>query len=186
MRSIHKNLLNKIQKIQNADFVVGIAVLLLCALAINVSAIPNDHESPPYYLNPAKGKVLRPNPDYSPDEVIRLQIEALARNDKPYTNAGIAIAFRFASPLNKKMTGPLPRFTRIVYNRMYRSILNHQIAHYGELEIDGDKAFQAVLLTTSDGDRVGYVFSLSKQKDGRYANCWMTDSVLFLPKFQEV
>jgi hypothetical protein len=67
MRSIHKNLLNKAQ---NVDFVFSIVFFLLSVLAINVYAIPHDHESPPYNLNSVKGKVLKPNPAYSPDEVI--------------------------------------------------------------------------------------------------------------------
>ena len=107
-------------------------------------------------------------------------------HDTPYNNAGVELAFRFASPSNKETTGSLRRFRRIVYNAFYRPLLNHQIAHYGELQIEGDKALQLVVLTTSEGDRVSYIFVLSRQTDGHYEDCWMTDTVLPLPGLQDV
>ena len=39
---------------------------------------------------------LIPQPKFTPDIVVRLQLDALANNDRPYQNAGIEIAFRFA------------------------------------------------------------------------------------------
>lgn len=142
-------------------------------------------ESPPQFetLAPAS---LTPHPVYAPDEIIRFQLEALARNNIPYDNAGVELVFRFASPSHRERTGPLRRFTRIVYNPLYRPLVNHQFAHYGELLIDGDKAHQLVVLTDSDGDRVSYVFTLSRQAGGEYDQCWMTDSVLLLPGFHDV
>ena len=121
---------------------------------------------------------LHPSPEYAPREVIRFQIEALAHNDNPHKDAGIEIAFRFASPVNKTVTGPLDRFIRMVHSPMYRPMLHHQAAQYGTLQVQGDQARQSVLLTTSNGKRVGYIFILSKQQGDPCEACWMTDSVL--------
>lgn len=123
-------------------------------------------------------KVLHPSPDYSPGQVIRLQLEALADNDAPHKDAGIEVAFRFASPANKTVTGPLDRFIQMVHNPIYRPMLHHRTARYGELQISGNEAMQSVILTAADGERVGYIFILSKQKGGPCDECWMTDSVL--------
>jgi hypothetical protein len=131
-------------------------------------------------------EVVKPDPKYSPDEVVRFQIGALAYNDEPYKNAGIEFAFSFASPANRKVTGPLDRFIQLVNNPLYQPMLNHQTAHYGELRVDGDQALQVVILTTASGERVGYVFRLSRQEGDPYDQCWMTDGVLLLREFQEL
>ena len=48
-----------------------------------------------------------PSPEWTPAEVIRMQVEALQNNDTPSPDTGIATAFRFASPGNRAATGPL-------------------------------------------------------------------------------
>ena len=121
---------------------------------------------------------LRPRPAYPPDEVVRIQIEALGDNDRPHPDAGIETAFRFASPANKKATGPLPRFIEMVRNPAYRPMLNHRGARYGKLKREGNRASQSVILKSSDGNRVGYLFQLSRQTEAPHKDCWMTDSVM--------
>ena len=121
---------------------------------------------------------LNPHPDLGPEDVVRIQLEALANNNDPYSDAGIEITFRFASPSNKKMTGPLSRFIQMLYNPLYTPMLNHQSVTYGELDKEKDQARQSVILTTADNQRIGYLFTLTKQKGGPFDQCWMTDSVL--------
>jgi len=121
---------------------------------------------------------LFPNPNLSPADVVRIQIRALERNDIPHENAGIEIAFRFASPRNKLVTGPLSRFIQLVSNPVYRAMLNHRQAKYGPLQIEGVNATQPVILIASDGQRVGYLFTLSRQDGGTCGGCWMTDGVI--------
>lgn len=121
---------------------------------------------------------LFPNRNLSPADVVRIQIRALGRNDMPHENAGIEIAFRFASPRNKLVTGPLSRFIQLVSNPVYRAMLDHRQAKYGPLQIEGVKATQPVILIASDGQRVGYLFTLSRQDGGTCDGCWMTDGVM--------
>lgn len=129
---------------------------------------------------------LKPSPNLSPAEVVRIQIEVLGHNDVPYENAGIEIAFRFASPANKSVTGPLDRFIQLVSNPIYRPMLNHQEAQYGEIQVEGNQALQPVILTAKNGERVGYLFVLSKQEGGPYDACWMTDGVIrFEPRHEQ-
>lgn len=121
---------------------------------------------------------LRPRPAYPPEEVVRIQIEALGDNDRPHPDAGIEIAFRFASPANKKATGPLRRFIEMVRNPAYRPLLNHREARYGKLKQEGNGASQTVILKSRDGGWVGYLFQLSRQTEAPFKDCWMTDSVM--------
>jgi len=121
---------------------------------------------------------LQPSPGLSPPEVVRLQIEALGHNNVPYENAGIETAFRFASPANKSVTGPLDRFIQMVSSPAYRPMLNYQEAEYGETVVEEDQAMQPVILTAKNGEQVGYVFHLSKQEGDPCDACWMTDGVI--------
>ena len=118
-----------------------------------------------------------PSPDYGPEDVVRIQVQALGDNDVPYRNAGIEVAFRFASPANKKFTGPLSRFIRMLHAPTYRPFLFHRAAHVGRAEVQGSEATLTVLLTTADGRRVAYAFRLSRQRGKPCNACWMTDAV---------
>ena len=117
-----------------------------------------------------------PEPELKPNDVVRLQLLAMQQNDD--SDFGIEVIFRFASPANKKQTGPLKRFIRLVRNPSYRPLLNHINATFHELNIEEDFAVQDVIITTSNGESIGYRFRLSIQKGPLYPGCWMTDSVI--------
>ena len=116
-----------------------------------------------------------PEPELKPNDVVKLQLLAMQQNDD--SDFGIEVTFRFASPSNKIQTGPLKRFIRLVRNPSYRPLLNHINATFLELNIEEDFAVQDVIITTSNGERIGYRFRLSIQKGPLYPGCWMTDSV---------
>ena len=117
-----------------------------------------------------------PEPELKPNDVVSLQLLAMQQNDD--SDFGIEVTFRFASPSNKIQTGPLKRFIRLVRNPSYRPLLNHINATFLELNIEEDFAVQDVIITTSNGKRIGYRFRLSIQKGTLYPGCWMTDSVV--------
>lgn len=119
-----------------------------------------------------------PDESYSAQDVIELQVEALGRNDEPHKDAGIETAYNFASPSNRASTGPLSSFKRMVHNIMYKDMLNHKEANYRELEVQDDTAEQDVVLTSENGEKTTFGFTLSKQQNGEWSGCWMTDSVI--------
>lgn len=118
-----------------------------------------------------------PDPSLGPTEVVRIQLEAMAHNDRPRPDAGLALVFDFASPGNRAQTGPLQRFSAMVHSG-YAQLLNHRSARLSPPVIEGDQALQGVELVDRDGVTVRFVFILSRQSDPPYAGCWMTDSVL--------
>ncbi len=120
---------------------------------------------------------LTPRPELSPEQVVQYQIEALQHNDEPKLDAGIERAFRFASPSNKQMTGPLEKFIRIVKSPVYSPMVNSVSSSIVGSEVKDDQARIAVHFVTADGRQMTYVFVLSKQNEGEFNNCWMTDSV---------
>ena len=122
---------------------------------------------------------LTPNLDLSPEEVVRIQVEALQYNNSD--DKGIEVTFRFASPANKQVTGPLGRFRRMIKSSVYNSMLNHKMAEYDPIEESGNTVTQRVTIIGNDGTATIYLFKLSKQADAPCKGCWMTDSVIAIP-----
>ena len=106
----------------------------------------------------------------------KIQVEALRNNS--LLDEGIELTYRFASPGNKRVTGPLVRFTAMVRSPPYDRLLNHRSARYGPLAVSGDEAYQRVIVTDAAGEEVVYHWVLSRQSEGQYKDCWMTDGVL--------
>jgi len=158
----------------------AILIAIILILSVLAPAIANESSlTRKILVQEATGEAdLIPQPKFTPEEVVRLQLDALANNNRPYQNAGIELTFRFASPANKQTTGPLSRFIRLVHNSIYNPMLDHQTAQLGDLVVEDSQVFLPVTLTASDGKRVGYIFVLSKQKGGAYDQCWMTDAVM--------
>lgn len=162
----------------STTFAIAIAIFLVYSVLTPTMANAYPLTKKIVAQDAAGEAALTPQPKFTPEKVVRIQLDALANNDKPYQDAGIEIAFRFASPANKQTTGPLSRFIPLVHNPVYNPMINHQAAQLGELVLDGAKAFLPVTLTALDGIRVGYMFVLSKQEGGAYDQCWMTDAVM--------
>ena len=120
-----------------------------------------------------------PDPAYGPERVVEIQLSALADNDDPVANAGIKTAYNFASPANRRATGPLDRFVRMVEGPQYAPMIDHTEAVTGPLERDGSTASQRVTLTGPSGRTVTYEFGLSEHDGSGVppAGCWLTDRV---------
>lgn len=151
-----------------------VAALLLTA-AVQIAA---DDGSAPSALSAS----IRPAVHLMPEDVVRIQLEALRKNDED--NRGIAVAFRFASPANKRSTGPLPRFISMIKNGPYKLMLDYRHVLYSRVEIDGDAAAQRVTLVGSEGV-ADFIFFLSRQRTVPCKGCWMTDSVIIVPTVEQ-
>ena len=138
-------------------------IVCLIFLPLNVWGLENINESYPL-------------PELKANRVVSLQLLAMQQNDE--SDHGIEVAFRFASPQNKIQTGPLSNFIMLVKNVSYRPLLNHLDANYLNLKVEGNKAVQEVIITTSKGYRRGFRFLLSIQQGKEFKNCWMTDAVI--------
>ena len=118
-----------------------------------------------------------PEPSYGPEQAVQIQLSALATNDDPVVNAGIKTAYNFASPANRRATGPLEKFIAMVEGPRYAPMIDHAEATTEPLERTGDQATQQVTLTTPDGRTATYRFGLSVSETAPLEGCWLTDSV---------
>jgi len=120
-----------------------------------------------------------PEPDarLHPEDVVNIVVQALANNDEPFPDAGIETAFNFASPANKRVTGPLERFITMVKNPVFAVMLNHKKSEFSKLVLQQGRAYQIVRLITIDDTEVYFAFRLSLQYEGEYQGMWMTEAV---------
>lgn len=121
-----------------------------------------------------------PHPSLTPQEVIRIQTQALMANDEQ--DRGIQIAFRFATPTNKRLVGPLDRFKEIMKTGMYRPMLNAQDIDYKNEFQGASLAAQTVIVHDVVGAEHHFMFVLRKQTKGPHKGCWLTESVFSKPK----
>lgn len=145
-----------------------VAVLAATVPIISIAAL----SSPPT----AASVGLMPSPQLEPSDVVRIQVEALRENTP--LNEGIELTYRFASPANKRSTGPLDRFLVMVRSAPYDRLLNHLSARYGPVAVSGDESSQTVIVTDKGGEEVAYVWTLSRQQEGEFEACWMTTAVI--------
>jgi hypothetical protein len=127
--------------------------------------------------------VTQPDPVFSPADVVRMQLDALRRfRDDPLA---IAQCYSFASPANRLVTGPLPRFAKMVLGGEYRPLVFQANALVGIPNIRGDRAAVLASVVNEDRNLCIYCFYLSKQTDATHPDCWMTDSVIRVPPMDE-
>lgn len=118
----------------------------------------------------------QPNASLGPEEVISIVVNALKTNDEAKDDNGLVTVYAFASPANKSVTGPLPRFKKMIKGG-FSDMLNHVKSEFGKIDIEDETALQAVWLTNASGKETGYVFQLGKQIGGEFDGMWLTESV---------
>ena len=122
--------------------------------------------------------VPMPDPDDGPEAALRRQLTALADNGDPVADAGVKTAYNYASPANRRRTGPYERFARMVHSERYAPLVDHVEAVPGPLEEDWNAATRRVTVTGPDGRTRTYEFRLSPAGTGPFRNCWQTDAVV--------
>lgn len=131
-----------------------------------------------WFITPIKAQeASMPNPDYEPREVVAIQLNALRENNVPRTDAGIARVWAFAHPDNKRVTGPLERFARMIKSAAYRTLLGHKRHDIRAVSRSNDEALFAVTVTGADSKVVGYRWAVRKVTSGEHSGAWMTTSV---------
>jgi len=123
-------------------------------------------------------ELLKPTPEINPEEVVKIQLSSLMNNNDPYLNAGIEQTWEFAHPSNRAFTGPIQRFTQMMYAPSYAVMLDHKKHEIIEVKLDKNIAYFFIELTSIDGKMFGFKWTLEKVKEeGGFKDCWMTTAV---------
>ena len=126
----------------------------------------------------SKAEILKPSSGIKPVEVVRIQLTGLQQNDLEFKDSGIEQTWNFAHPSNKKVTGPLGNFKRMIKGDSYQMMINHishTITQLGSK--DNWAQFEVVIL---DKNKIYHKFNWQVEKytlEGALKDCWLTTMV---------
>ena len=126
----------------------------------------------------SKAELLKPRNDIKPSEVVRIQLLGLQKNDFNYKDSGIEQTWNFAHPNNKKVTGPLDNFKRMIKGDAYQMMINHLSHTITQLGTGDNWAqFEVIIL---DKEKIYHKFNWQVEKyssEGPLKDCWLTTMV---------
>ena len=129
-------------------------------------------------LSTSTAEILKPSSKIKPSEVVKIQLNGLQKNDLDFIDSGIEQTWNFAHPNNKKVTGPLPNFKRMIKGDAYQMMLNHLSHTITELgSSDKWAQFEVIIL---DSEKIYHKFNWQVEKyigEGPLQDCWLTTMV---------
>ncbi len=130
------------------------------------------------FITSSIAEIQKPNSQIKPSEVVKIQLNGLQKNDLEFKDSGIEQTWNFAHPNNKKVTGPLPNFKRMIKGDSYQMMLNHLSHTITELgSSDKWAQFEVIIL---DKNKIYHKFNWQVEKytlDGALKDCWLTTMV---------
>ena len=126
----------------------------------------------------SKAELLNPSSAITPKEVVKIQLKGLQQNDLEYKDSGIEQTWNFAHPNNKKVTGPLNNFKRMIKGASYQMMIDHLSHTITEVGSSNKSAqFEVIIL---DKNKIYHKFNWQVEKytiDGSLKDCWLTTMV---------
>ena len=126
----------------------------------------------------SKAELINPNSSIKPAEVVKIQLTGLKYNDKEFQDSGIEQTWNFAHPNNKKVTGPLGNFKRMIKGASYQMMIDHLSHTITELgSSDKWAQFEVIIL---DKNKIYHKFNWQVEKytlEGALKDCWLTTIV---------
>ena len=129
-------------------------------------------------VSSSTAEILKPSSNIKPSEVVKIQLNGLQKNDLDFKDSGIEQTWNFAHPNNKKVTGPLPNFKRMIKGDSYQMMLDHLSHTITKLgSSDNWAQFEVIIL---DKNKIYHKFNWQVEKyslDGSLKDCWLTTMV---------
>ncbi len=122
--------------------------------------------------------VIKPSKKIEPGQVVKIQLKGLMNNNDPYSDVGIEQTWEFAHPKNKKYTGPLEKFKKMLKGDSYYMLLGHKQHQIEQVYLNENVA--TFLVTILDSDKNYYKFKWQVEKyinQGPLKDCWLTTAV---------
>ena len=99
-------------------------------------------------------------------------------NNEPYQDIGIEQTWEFAHPSNRKFTGPLLKFKKMMYSPSYKIMLDHLKHNIILVSEQENVSYFFIELTDKVGNKYGFQWVVEKVIiKGEFKDCWMTTSV---------
>ena len=126
----------------------------------------------------SKAELLNPSSAITPKEVVKIQLTGLQQNDLEYKDSGIEQTWNFAHPSNKKVTGPLNNFKRMIKSASYQMMIDH-LSHT-ITEVGSSKKWVQFEVIILDKNKIYHKFNWKVEKytaEGTLKDCWLTTMV---------
>ena len=123
-------------------------------------------------------ELVKPNNGIEPFLVVQIQLRGLKQNDNPKKDNGIEQTWEFAHPNNRKNTGPLDRFKKMIKGKSYGMLLDH--LDHKVVEVKSTDLTALFEVTVLDKDKIYYKFNWTVEKytaEGPLKGCWLTTMV---------
>ena len=129
-------------------------------------------------ISVSNAELLNPSSAITPKEVIKIQLSGLQQNDLKFKDSGIEQTWNFAHPNNKKITGPLNNFKRMIKSASYQMMIDHLSHTITEVGSSTKSAqFEVIIL---DKNKIYHKFNWQVEKytaEGSLKDCWLTTMV---------
>ena len=120
-------------------------------------------------------KTVEPDKNFTPYDVVKIQLEALQSNDE--SDQGIKQTWLFAHPNNKKATGPYERFKGMIEGEQYKILLNH-VSHKINLIMNTkEKHIFRIEILAESKKLYFYEWHVEKGTEKNCNSCWFTSAV---------
>jgi len=130
------------------------------------------------FLKSSLADIIKPSIEIEPEQVIKIQLSALMKNDNPYKDRGIIQTWEFAHPNNQKITGPLERFKNMIKTESYSMLLDH--SNHEILEVYMSNKVSTFEVKVLDNEKKYFKFKWQVEKydrEGELKDCWLTTAV---------
>jgi len=130
------------------------------------------------FFKPSLAEIIKPSKEIDPEQVVKIQLSALMKNDNPYKDRGIIQTWEFAHPNNQKITGPLEKFKNMIKTDSYSMLINH--SNHEILEVYMSSKIATFEVTVLDDEKKYYKFKWQVEKydrEGQLKDCWLTTAV---------
>ena len=120
-------------------------------------------------------KLPSPSPEWSPKQVIQIQLAALKFPNHPFLSSGYQKLFEFCAPRVKEQFGPAPRFVQMMLTSSYLPLQNYQRIEFGPLFQSTRHAWQPFAVQAANGNFYHYHIGLQKRIGGPQDGCWLVE-----------
>ncbi|KAL3684519.1 hypothetical protein R1sor_002541 [Riccia sorocarpa] len=155
-------------------------------IIVSSSEVP-DYLPASWFKNEKSG-LLGPSSEFTAEEAVLQQLEALSNNDEPYPDHGVEVMYRFAGfdPFQRSQyfgpffdLGQFERFRRIFHHSTYRVLLGHKERRVlSSLHMSEHTFKQRVWIGGArPGEEEVFEFTLVQRVGGSWDGYWLTDSL---------
>lgn len=118
-----------------------------------------------------------PAPALSARQALDCVLTALADNDRPEPDHGVAVVYAFASDRMRAAIGGPEAFRRALHNALYAPLVDGGASEIETLEQRGESVRATVRARDATGGRTRFTVALARARGGDRSGCWLLSGI---------